>query len=195
MWKSHATSHVSVKENVECWRATITLQRSLKMWVVSRYRPRFVLFPYPLHTTVLICLSSDSPDTKRSIHQLLDASTTLKGWGSSSTSGVGRVSVIRLYRIIQVRGLPEESRSRLTNVFVLLVQNLTKGPPWLIQQTNHDAAHPSPPANAATRHAPIIRRADTHYRTQLAHSAPSPPSQTARPPRSLPLITSPSSTT
>jgi len=159
---------------------------------------------YPLHTTVLICLSSDSWDMKRSIHQLLNASTTLLGWGSSSMSGVGHVSVIRLYRIVQVHGLPEESRSRLLlsslqsliiNVFVLLVQNLTKGPPWLIRKTNHNAAHPSPSANAATRHAPIIQHADTHYRTQLAHSAPSPPSQTVRPPRSSPLITSPSSTT
>jgi len=161
MQKSHATSHVSVKENIECWRATVTLQCSLKTWAVSRYHPHFVLFPYPLHTIVLICLSSDSWDTKRSIHQLLDASTTLLGWGSSSMSGVGRMSVIWLYRIVQVcgHGLPEESRSRLllsslqsliTNVFILLVQNLTKGPPWLIQQTNHNTTHPSTSANAAT---------------------------------------------
>jgi len=183
MWKSHATSHISMKENVECWRTTVTLQRSLKTWAVSRYCLRFVLFPYPLHTIVLICLSSDSRDTKRSIRQLLDASTTLLGWGSSSTSGVGHVLVIRFYRIIQVCGLPEESRSWLllsslqsliTNVFVLLVQNLTKGPPWLIRQTNHDAAHPSPPPNAATLCVPTIWRAQTHHKTQLCHSAPSP---------------------
>jgi len=195
MWKSHATSHVSVKENVECWRTTVTLQCSLKMWVVSRYHLCFVLFPYPLHTIVLICLSSDSRDTKRSIRQLLDASTTLLGWGSSSTSGVGRVSVIRLYRIVQVRGLPEESRSRLllsslqsliTNVFVLLVQNLTKGPPWLIRQTNHDAAHhpmlpldvcppsdvpkPTTKPNCAIPLHPHCRQRDIHHHHPLSHS-------------------------